>query len=176
MNNLPRPIGAPYPPAPPPMPTDVGTARQLWWGVVGFGVVQLIASVLAALAQRHSFAKQILDQAKEKDPQITMASAELMVALVYVVVVVIGLAVAGVALLIVHQFARGKLWARTLLTIAGVWLIVVGVGALFAFNSVTGTASLIAGGAAIVQAVLAGGAVYLAHRPEATAYFQVSRR
>ncbi|WP_338768591.1 hypothetical protein V7968_03985 [Nocardia vulneris] len=175
MNNLPRPI-APYPPAPPPMPTDVGTARQLWWGVVGFGVVQLVAMVLDGFAQRHSFAKQIFDQAKEKDPQVTMASVELMVALVFVVLVVLGLAVAGVALLIVHQFARGKLWARTLLTIAGVWLIVVGVGALFAFNSVTGAASLIAGGAAIVQAVLASGAVYLAHRPEATAYFQVSRR
>lgn len=158
------------------MPTDVGTARQLWWGVVGFGVVQLVASVLAALAQRHSFAKQVFDQAKEKDPQVTMAGAELMVALVYVVVVVIGLAVAGVALLVVHQFARGKQWARTLLTIAGVWLIVVGVGALFAFDAVTGAASLVAGGAAIVQAVLAGGAVYLAHRPESTAYFQVSRR
>ncbi|MFG1790026.1 hypothetical protein [Nocardia sp. NPDC049149] len=175
MTNLPRPIGA-APPPQAPMPVDVGTARQLWWGVVGFGVVQLVASVVAALSQRHTFAKQVFDQAREKDPQVTLASAELMVALVYVVVVLIGLVVAVVALVIVHQFARGKLWARTLLTIAGVWLVVIGVGALFAFNAVTGTASLVAGGAAIVQAVLSGGAIYLSHRPEATAYFQMSRR
>ncbi|MFE9578871.1 hypothetical protein ACFYO1_20990 [Nocardia sp. NPDC006044] len=174
MTNLPGPIGAA--PAPAPMPVDVGTARQLWWGVIGFGVVQLIASMVAALPQRHTFAKQVFDQAREKDPQVTLASAELMVALVYVVVVFIGLGVAALALLIVHQFARGKLWARTMLTIAGVWLVVIGVGALFAFGSVTGTASLLAGGAAIVQAVLAGGAIYLSHRPESTAYFQVSRR
>ncbi|MEU7215390.1 hypothetical protein [Nocardia iowensis] len=176
MTNLPRPVGAVPPPAPPPMPVDVGTSRQLWWGVVGFGVVQLVASVIAALPQRHSFAKQVFEQARAQDPQVTLASAELMVTLVYVVVVFLGLAVAGLALLIVHQFARGKLWARTMLTIVGAWLVVIGVGALFAFNSVTGTASLVAGGAAIVQAVLAGGAIYLSHRPESTAYFQMSRR
>ncbi|MFI7001554.1 hypothetical protein [Nocardia sp. NPDC050175] len=174
MTNLPGPVGAA--PSPAPMPVDVGTARQLWWGVIGFGVVQLIASVVAALSQRHTFAKQVFDQAREKDPQVTLASAELMVALVYVVVVFIGLGVAVLALLIVHQFARGKLWARTMLTIVGAWLVVIGVGALFAFGAVAGAASLVAGGAAIVQAVLAGGSIYLSHRPEATAYFQMSRR
>ncbi|MFF3222111.1 hypothetical protein ACFYV7_04870 [Nocardia suismassiliense] len=174
MTNPPRPVGAA--PTPAPMPVDVGTARQLWWGVVGFGVVQLIASVLAALPQRRTFAQQVFDQAKEQDPHVTLASAELMVTLAYVIAVFLGLGVAVLALLIVHQFARGKLWARTLLTVVGAWLVVIGVGALFAFNSVTSAASLVAGGAAIVQAVLAGGAIYLAHRPEPTAYFQMSRR
>ncbi len=158
------------------MPEDVGTARQLWWGVVGFGVVQLIASVIAALERRSAFAEEVFEQARAKDPQVTLASAELMVSLVYVFVVLFGLCVAALALVIVHQFARGKLWARTMLTVLGVWVVVIGVGALLAIDAVTGTASLVAGGASIVQAVLAAGAIYLSHRPESTAYFQLGRR
>lgn len=158
-------------PARVPMPEDVGTARQLWWGVLGFGVVQLIASVIAALERRRGFAEEVFEQARAKDPQVTMASAELMVSLVYVFVVLIGLGVAALGLVIVHQFGRGKLWARTILTVLGVWVVVIGVGALLAIDAVTGTASLVAGGASIVQAVLAAGAIYLSHRPESTAYF-----
>ncbi|WP_454198596.1 hypothetical protein [Nocardia sp. Marseille-Q1738] len=163
-------------PARVPMPEDVGTARQLWWGVLGFGVVQLIASVIAALERRRAFAEEVFQQASAKDPQVTMASVELMVLLVYVVVVLIGLGVAALALVIVHQFGRGKLWARTLLTVLGVWVVVIGVGSLLAIDAVTGTASLVAGGASIVQAVLAAGAIYLSHRPESTAYFQLGGR
>ncbi|WP_406282334.1 hypothetical protein OH799_21170 [Nocardia sp. NBC_00881] len=171
---MPGPPGAR--PTKAPMPVDVGTARQLWWGVVGFGVVQLIASIIGALPQRHTFAREVFDQAREKDPQVTIAAAELMVAMVYVVVVLIGLGVAALALVIVHQFARGKLWARTVLTALGAWVVVVGIGALFAIGAVDGTASLVAGGASIVQSVLGVGAIYLSHRPESTAYFQISRR
>ncbi|MGW4088268.1 hypothetical protein [Nocardia sp. NPDC004750] len=105
-----------------------------------------------------------------------MASAELMVSLVYVVVVLIGLGLSALALVIVHQFGRGKPWARTVLTVLGAWSVVIGVGALLAIDAVTGTASLVAGGASIVQGVLAVGAIYLSHRPEATAYFQPGRR
>ncbi|WP_330234145.1 hypothetical protein OHA40_12580 [Nocardia sp. NBC_00508] len=163
-------------PARVPMPEDVGTARQLWWGVIGFGIVQLISSVIAALERRRAFATEVFEQARAQDPQVTMASAELMVSLVYVVVVLIGLGVGALALVLVHQFGRGKLWARTVLTVLGVWLVVIGVGALLAIDAVTGTASLVAGGASIVQAVLAIGAIYLSHRPESTAYFQLGRR
>ncbi|MFI2281920.1 hypothetical protein [Nocardia beijingensis] len=171
-------MAAPFAAGPvrPPMPEDVGTARQLWWGVVGFGVVQLIASIVAALDQRRSFAEEVFEQARMQDPQVTMASAELMVSLVYVVVVLIGLGLSALALVIVHQFGRGKPWARTVLTVLGAWSVVIGVGALLAIDAVTGTASLVAGGASIVQAVLAAGAIYLSHRPDATAYFQPGRR
>lgn len=163
-------------PARPPMPEDVGTARQLWWGVIGFGVVQLIASIVAALDQRRTFAEEVFEQARAQDPQVTMAGAELMVSLVYVVVVLIGLGVAALASVIVHQFGRGKPWARTVLTVLGAWVVVIGVGALLAIDAVAGTASLVAGGASIVQAVLAVGAIYLSHRPDSTAYFQPGGR
>ncbi|MEU2041595.1 hypothetical protein [Nocardia niwae] len=163
-------------PARPPMPEDVGTARQLWWGVIVFGVVQLVSSILAALDQRHTFAEEVFEQARVQDPQVTMASAELMVSVVYIVVVLLGLGVAALASVIVHQFGRGKPWARTLLTVIGAWVVVIGVGALLAIDAVTGAASLVAGGASIVQAVLAAGAVYLSHRPESTAYFQPGGR
>lgn len=158
------------------MPEDVGTARQLWWGVIGFGVVQLIASIVAALDRRRTFAEEVFEQARVQDPQVTLASAELMVSLVYVFVVLLGLGVAALASVIVYQFGRGKLWARTMLTVLGAWVVVIGVGALLAIEAVTGTASLVAGGASIVQAVLAAGAIYLSHRPESTTYFQLGRR
>ncbi|UAK35460.1 hypothetical protein K8O92_05715 [Nocardia asteroides] len=163
-------------PVRPPMPEDVGTARQLWWGVIGFGVVQLIASIVAALDRRRTFAEEVFEQARVQDPQVTLASAELMVSLVYVFVVLLGLGVAALASVIVYQFGRGKLWARTMLTVLGAWVVVIGVGALLAIEAVTGTASLVAGGASIVQAVLAAGAIYLSHRPESTTYFQLGRR
>ncbi|WP_330250646.1 hypothetical protein OG874_31140 [Nocardia sp. NBC_00565] len=136
----------------------------------------MIASIVAAVQQRHDLAQKMYDQAHESDPNITMATAELMVSLAFVVGVVIGLALAALALLVVYQLVRGKLWARTLLTAIGVWLVLIAVGTLFALESVTGAASLVAGAAAIVQGVLAAGAVYLSHRPDSTAYFQMNRR
>ena len=77
MTNPIGPWGAvPQPPAP---PEDIRTARQLWWGVVGFGIVQLVGSMLAAMQNRHEFAKQMFDQMQESDPKFTMATADLMV-------------------------------------------------------------------------------------------------
>jgi hypothetical protein len=164
-------------PAPKPTaPEDLRTARQLWWGVVGFGVVQLAASITAAVQQRHDFATQMYDQVKADDPTFTMATADLMVQLAFAFAVMLGLAIAAVALVIAHQLIRGKLWARTLLTIVGIWLVLIAIGTMFALGSVTGAASLVAGGATIVQGVLAAGATYLSHRPDSTAYFQMNRR
>jgi hypothetical protein len=160
----------------PTAPEDLRTTRQLWWGVVGFGVVQLAASIITAVQQRHDFAEQMYDQVKADDPNFTMATAELMVQFAFAFAVMLGLAIAAVALLIAHQLVRGKLWARTLLTIVGIWLVLIAIGTMFALGSVTGAASLVAGGAAIVQGVLAAGATYLSHRPDSTAYFQMNRR
>ncbi|MEV0297963.1 hypothetical protein [Nocardia sp. NPDC050710] len=172
---MPYPVGVG--PAPrPPMPEDVRTARQLWWGVVGFGVVQLAASMVAATGQRREFAEKMFDQMRESDPNATMAGADLLVLVAFVFVVLFGLVITGLALLFVYQFGRGKLWARTLLTIVGVWLVLMAVGTLFALDAVSGVASLVAGGASIVQGVLAGGAIYLGHRPDSTAYFVMNRR
>ncbi|MET7773840.1 hypothetical protein [Nocardia sp. NPDC005366] len=174
-------INTPYsprlgPPPRPPVPEDIRTARQLWWGVVGFGVVQLTASLLSAVGQRREFTEQMLEQMRETDPNATVAFADLLVLIVFVVVVLIGLTVTGLGLLFVYLFGCGKLWARTLLTFVGVWLVMMALGTLFTLNAVGGVASLIAGGAAIVQGVLAGGAIYLGHRPESTAYFLMNRR
>ncbi|WP_433524608.1 hypothetical protein ACQPZ2_05630 [Nocardia pseudovaccinii] len=173
---MPHPRGPVVGPPRPEPPEDIRTARQLWWGVIGFGILQMLGSVVAAFQQRKDFAQKMFDQVHVGDPNFTMANAELMVSLAFVVAVVIGLALAAFALLFVHQFVRGKLWARTLLTAVGVWLVLVAVGTLFALEAVTGAASLVAGAAAIVQGVLAAGAVYLSHRPDSTAYFQMNRR
>ncbi|WP_141808585.1 hypothetical protein [Nocardia bhagyanarayanae] len=176
MTNYPRPMGvAPFPQRP-PMPEDIRTARQVWWGIIGFGVVQLVGTVLTSLQQRDDLDQRMFDQGKAGDPNFAMASAELLVSLMLVGMVLAGLALAAGALAVVHQFGRGKLWARTVLTVVAIWLVLGAVAALFALDAVTGVASLVAGGAAIVQGVLAGGALYLSYRPESTTYFQPNRR
>lgn len=164
------------PPPRPPMPEDVRTARQLWWSVVVLGVIQLSASMVVAIGQRRELAKQMLDQMRTSDPNASAAAADLLVTLTFGAVVIFGAVVTGIGVLFVYFFGRGKLWARTILTVVGVWLVLMAVGTLFALDAVSGIASLVAGGAAIVQGVVAGGAVYLGHRPDSTAYFVMNRR
>ncbi|MEV6277603.1 hypothetical protein [Nocardia sp. NPDC051832] len=177
---MPGPIPSPQPA--PSMPEDIGTARQLWWGVTGVGVVQLIASFLAISGQRNEITKQYFDQMHEADPTFTMAQAEQMtLAIMIFGGVVAGLVLVGLTLLFAHLMARGKFWARAVLTMMGIWLVLIALlnvfAHLFGAGSVdTGGAMLVAGGAAIVQGVLAGGAVYLMHRKDSTAYFLAHRR
>ncbi|WP_081706227.1 hypothetical protein [Nocardia sp. CNY236] len=157
------------------MPKDVGTAQQLWWSVIGLGVVYLVASIVALFTQRRVVAEDLIEQARAQGTALTMASAESMVTLAFVVVALVGLAFTALALVIVRQFARGKRWARTVLTVFGVWAAVTGVGALVVTESAAGIAALVAGGVSIVQAVFAVGAIYLSHRPDSAAYFQPGR-
>ncbi|WP_431956431.1 hypothetical protein [Nocardia lijiangensis] len=176
MTNHPRPMGVvPVPPRP-PMPEDIRTARQLWWGIIGFGVVQLVGTVSTSLQRRDDLDQRMFDQGKVGDPNFAMATAELLVSLMLVAMVLAGLALAAGAFAVVHQFGHGKLWARSVLTVLAIWLVLGAIAALFALDAVTGVASLIAGGAAIVQGVLAGGALYLSYRPDSTQYFQTGRR
>ncbi|MBF6211385.1 hypothetical protein IU433_07505 [Nocardia puris] len=164
------------PPQRPPMPEDVRTARQVWWVIVVFGVIQLIASAVSSLQNRDELEQRVLEQGRQSDANYAMATAELVVSLFLVGMVLAGLALAAAALGVVHLFGRGKPWARTILTVGSIWLILGGFLALFSLDTVVGTASLIAGGATIVQGVLAGGALYLSYRPDSSAYFQVNRR
>ncbi|WP_228538817.1 hypothetical protein [Nocardia sp. XZ_19_385] len=159
------------------MPEDIRTARQLWWGVAGAGMVQLIAALVALQSQRHDIAKQMLDQMRESDPAYTMEQAEQTTLVILLFGgAVFGLVLAGVTLLFAHLMARGKFWARAVLTVVGIWLVITAVFNLFQISSITGVAMLVAGGATIVQGVLAGGAVYLMHRKDSTAYFLARRR
>lgn len=157
------------------MPADVATARQLWWGVIGLGVVQLIASLVDVAGRREEFVADMVEQLRTTEAQFTPAAIDLLVTMAFVLSGVLGLGFAALGLLIVHQLAKGRAWARTVLTFAGVWLVFTGLGTLFAIDAVEGIASLVAGAAAIVQAVLAGGAIYLCHRKDAANWFQVRR-
>ncbi|MBH0778339.1 hypothetical protein [Nocardia bovistercoris] len=169
------PVGAGPTPRP-PVPEDVRTARQLWWAVAAFGVVQLTASLVVASGQRDELADEAFETLRASDPTATEATADLMVIGVFGLAAIAGVIITAFALLFIHFFWRGKLWARTLLTFVGVWLVIIGVATLFALESVDGIAALVAGGAAIVQGVLAGGALYLGHRPDSNAYFLMNRR
>ncbi|MFF0489634.1 hypothetical protein ACWDSJ_29925 [Nocardia sp. NPDC003482] len=164
------------PPGPPPgpvaVPTDVRTASQLWWGVIGLGVLRLLVTAVGQFADRHELTRRLYDQLHAQQPEVGLAEIEMMVALLEVVIVVFGLGLAAGAVAVVHQLRRGRLWARALLDVAAMVLVFGALGALFGLGAVTGTAQLLAGAAAILQAVLAAGAVFLCHRGESEPHFR----
>ncbi|MFC4375834.1 hypothetical protein ACFO5K_17180 [Nocardia halotolerans] len=159
-----------------PVPEDVGTARQLWWGVAGLGVVYTGAGIVTMLGDRDELEKQLLEEAYKTDPDLPAATADLIVPVFVGLTGVVGLLLAGLTVLIAHQLGRGKSWARTVLTIVAVWLGVGAVATMFTFDGDGGPASMVSGAIAIVQGVLAVGAAYLSYRPESTKYFQPNRR
>jgi hypothetical protein len=136
----------------------------------------LIAGTAGRFADRHAIAQNMYDQMHAQQPQATLSQVELVVLLLLVMLVVFGLGLAVGAVAIVHQLRRGRLWARTLLDLVAVILVIGAVGAMVGLASVSGIARLIAGAAAILQAVLAGGAVFLCHRREADVYFRSNGR
>ncbi|WP_306363063.1 hypothetical protein [Nocardia sp. CC227C] len=160
---------------PRPVPEDVRTATQLWWAALAVGVVQVIATVLTQFGQRRELAEEFFDQVRADQPTATLAQVELMVMVVLVIMAVLWLALLGAGAAVVYQLGRGKSWARTVLMVLGVFLVVGGLGALFGPGT-GGIAGLVAGGASIVQAVLAAGAVFLCYRAESDAYFRPGPR
>lgn len=163
-------------PSEPKMPDDVATARQLWWGIIGVGLVRLVALIVDLVGQRREFTDQLVEQMRaSSNPEVTPEMIESMVPVVFVMFGVLGVVAAIVGVAIVHQLARGKLWARVLLTFVGVWLIFTAISSMFSLDAITGPAALIGGGATIVQGVLAAGAIYLCHRSDSTRYFQPLR-
>ncbi|WP_052173032.1 hypothetical protein [Nocardia sp. BMG111209] len=158
-----------------PVPADVRTAVQLWWGVAVFGVLRLIADAVDRFTHRHDLARQMYDQMREQQPQTSLAQVELVVTLLEVVIVVFGLGLAVGVVAIAYQLRRGRLWARTLLEAAAAVLVLGAVGTLFGLST-EGVAALIAGAATILQAVLAAGAVFLCRRGESDTFFRAFGR
>ncbi|MBF6333753.1 hypothetical protein [Nocardia transvalensis] len=169
-------MSAPGQPGPVAPPTDVRTACQLWWGIVGLGMVRLIVGEIGRFADRHTLARELYDQVRAQQPQVTLAEVEMMVSVLVVVIVVFGVGLAAGVLAVVHQLGRGRFWARVVLDVAAVVLVLGGLGAMFGLGSVSGVVPLITGAAAILQAVLAGGAVFLCHRSESETYFRANNR
>ncbi|WP_369638672.1 hypothetical protein [Nocardia sp. JMUB6875] len=155
-----------------PSPEDVRTACQLWYAALGVGLVQLIASLIAQFGQRHELAQEMFDQVKDKQAGVTLAQVQGWMLIVFVLVALFWLVLTGAAVAVVYQLGRGKNWARALLTGFGVFLVLGAAGTLFGFGAKEGAAALVAGGAGIVQAVLAGGAVFLCYRSESEAFFR----
>ena len=132
--------------------------------------VRLLLSLVDTLSRREQLA---VDFRRElpAETQLTPAAIDLTVTLGAVLATVFGFALAAIGVLVVHQLGKGKLWARTVLTFAGVWLAVSGLITLISIGSVDGVLPMVSGAASLVQAVLAVGAIYLCQRPEAAKWF-----
>ncbi|MTE16540.1 hypothetical protein [Nocardia aurantiaca] len=159
-----------------PVPEDVRTACQLWYVALGVGLVQLIASLVAQFGQRQDLAQRMFDQVEQQRPAVTLTQVQAWMAIVFVLVGVFWLMLTGAGVAVVYQLGRGKAWARALLTGFGVFLVLGAAGTLFGIGVEEGAAALVAGGAGIVQAVLAGGAVFLCYRSESEAFFRPGPR
>ncbi|WP_067543503.1 hypothetical protein [Nocardia crassostreae] len=155
-----------------PVPQDVRTAAQLWYAALAVGVVQVISALLAQLGQRKELAQRQFEDLHAKQPEITLEQMQLWVMVVFGLVALFWLVLAGAGVAIVYQLGRGKQWARTLLTGLAIFLGLGAIGALFGSGGSAGPAALVAGGAGIVQAVLAGGAVFLCYRKESESFFR----
>ncbi len=167
----PVPPGA-YRADPEPAPESVRTAAQLWWVIVALGVVRVIASAIDALTHRDEVERVLI----EAGQQIPEAGAHLYVSMYVVFLVMGGLVLAAAAAGVTHLFAKGRAWARTVLTVGAIWLVIGALTALFALGGTGGAAAFAAGAVAVVQGVLAGGALYAGYRPEANGYFFVTRK
>ncbi|MBB5914408.1 hypothetical protein BJY24_003275 [Nocardia transvalensis] len=163
-------------PEPVPVPTDVRTAGQLWWGVVALGVLRLITGAVDRFAGRRDLAKELYDQVRAQQPEATLAQVDLIVSVMQVLIVVFGLALAVGALAVVHQLRRGRLWARTLLDVAAAVLVFGAIGTMIELGGRGGVVPLVTGAAAILQAVMAGGALFLCRRSESDAFFRLNGR
>ncbi|TSD99599.1 hypothetical protein FOS14_12380 [Skermania sp. ID1734] len=156
------------------MPTDVQTAFQLWWGVLGLGLVNLFANLALMYRNRVDYAQQFRHDLLAQDPSATMSqdSAEHILVSGLVVIAVVGVVVVALGVLIDFAMRKGRNWARMLLTLVGSFLVVIAIPAVFGLTvSTPGVAALIVGAASILQAVLAGGSIFLMHRRESNRYF-----
>jgi len=162
------------PPAERPAPVDVETARHLWWGVAGLGVLGLLLMLAMVNAEKSVFAQQLLDDVRAQDPSLplTLDTAESYLTAALVMMAGIGLGFAALFVYWVKKMRLGRLWARTLLTMIGTVTIVLALPQLFALGVDSGALSVVSGVAAILQGVLAAGAIYLMHRKESNEYFR----
>lgn len=165
------------PPPPRPAPVDVETARHLWWGVAGLGFISLVLTLFAVSGERSAFAQQLVDDVRAQDASLalTLETAESYLTGALVMMLVLGAGFTALFVYWVEKMRHRRLWARTLLTMIGTVTVMMALPQLFAFGVDGGTVSVVAGVAAILQGVLAAGAVYLMHRKESNSYFMESR-
>ena len=154
-------------------PVDVGTAFQLWWAVAGFGIAHLVCALADAYGQRDQFVDQLAADLAGRDPEMALSreTTELLLYASFGIAVVLGLIVAALVLVIAYQMRRGRAWARTVLTILGVFLVMLAVPALFGLGVATGLPAVLSGALAILEGVAAAGAIVLMHRRDSNAYF-----
>lgn len=165
-------------PPPPPVPEDLNTARVLWrceviLGLIGFGLTLAIVA-----SNRKTYARQMLADLQRSAPEakLTLSQVEIYVWVALGLAVVIGLVFSAAVLLVVHLLRRGRMWARVVLTAVGAFLIMSAIVTLFSAGVARGALGMAMDGVSIVQAVVAGGAIYLMHRPEVNVYLQQRRR
>ena len=155
------------------VPVDVGTAVQLWWGIIVFGLIDVAATLIQLYWQRAELAEEFTDTltTEQPDTTVTLSNPEALVVAGLGVAAVFALLVAGLFVFFVRKMERGRNWARMLLTIFGVIQAIGAITSLFGLASPDGTMALVTGASGIVQGVLAVGAIVLLHRRESNLYF-----
>ncbi len=156
-----------------PAPVDVETARHLWWGVASLGLLGLLLMLFLVNGQKSTFAQQLIDDVRVQDPSLplTLDTAESYLTGALVVMGMLGVGFAALFLYWVEKMRHGRLWARMVLTMIGTITVVLALPQLFALGIDGGALSIVSGVAAILQGVLAAGAIYLMHRKESNEYF-----
>ncbi|MDJ0392090.1 hypothetical protein QMK17_01930 [Rhodococcus sp. G-MC3] len=161
-----------------PAPVDVETARHLWWGVAGLGMLNLVVTLFVVYGQKSDFAQQLVDDVRAQDSSVPLSldAAESYLTAALVVMILIGAAFGALFVFWVKKMRFGRMWARTLLTMIGTVTVVLAIPQLFGLGVDGGALQVVMTVAGILQGVLAAGAIYLMHRKESNAYFLASRK
>ncbi|RVW01171.1 hypothetical protein [Rhodococcus xishaensis] len=156
-----------------PVPADIVTAFQLWLVVAALGVVQLVAALLFIYNDRASFIDQLVDDvASQSGQDLTRAQAEQLMAIGLVGTgILLTVVLGGLTVLFAFKMRRGRNWARMLLTMAGAFVLFSALQTIVGAGPASGTAALVMGGAGILQAVMAVGAIVLMYRQGSNEYF-----
>jgi Mn2+/Fe2+ NRAMP family transporter len=157
-------------------PVDIETARHLWFGVIGIGLLSMLIGLYSLFTDRDAFLDAFLTDLEAQDPSLALPpeTADTVLVVAMVLSLIVGVLIAGLVLLVVRKMRAGKLWARAVLTAIGVVIVVTTIPTLFGLGS-GGAIALVTAVLGILQAVAAAGAVYLMHRRESSEYF-LSRR
>lgn len=152
-------------------PIDVVTAIQLWWAVAVLGIVQGGAMIMMMIGQKSSFIDEMISNPAAVEAGLVRSDIEKVFPMAVVVSVVMIVVVTALFLLIVRFMSRGKNVARMLLTFGGVFMLVSAIPVVLGLGSGGDAASLLFGGAQILQALAAVAAIVMMHRKDSNPYF-----
>lgn len=166
-----EPMGPVHPETKPDeRPIDVEAARQLWWAATVLWLIGALTSMMLLFDMREA----LLDPAVEAMAPDIERPSDLMVVLSMIPAFAMIIGLAAVFMWVVRRMHAGAGWARVVLTVFGVLMVLNALPGLWSLTdamSTTGLVGVIGTVCGILQALAAAAAIVLMYRPDSNAHF-----